>query len=151
MPCLVKVVLSSPIVFVALELSFFRKAVPPLNLFLLRWGSDVVTEALSCLLNGMHIFSSRPSLFFFFFSFLFVVIYFSFIFLQDVENSKCTESFKKQLNEVQLELLNNRQHMINTEAQVCRAFCATTTRCYFFFVQEWQLLYCGCCWAQGWK
>ncbi|CAN0021651.1 unnamed protein product, partial [Ectocarpus sp. 6 AP-2014] len=36
---------------------------------------------------------------------------------KDVENSKCTESFKKQLNEVQLELLNNRQHMINTEAQ----------------------------------
>lgn len=29
-----------------------------------------------------------------------------------------SEGYKKQLNEVQLELLNNRQHMINTEAQV---------------------------------
>ena len=37
---------------------------------------------------------------------------------QDVEHNKSTEAFKKQLNEVQLELLNNRQHMINTEAQV---------------------------------
>ncbi|CAM9654579.1 unnamed protein product, partial [Hapterophycus canaliculatus] len=36
---------------------------------------------------------------------------------KDVENSKSSEAFKKQLNEVQLELLNNRQHMINTEAQ----------------------------------
>ncbi|CAM9948748.1 unnamed protein product, partial [Choristocarpus tenellus] len=27
------------------------------------------------------------------------------------------EAYKKQLNDVQLELLNNRQHMINTEAQ----------------------------------
>lgn len=28
------------------------------------------------------------------------------------------EGYKKQLNEVQLALLNNRQHMINTEVQV---------------------------------
>ncbi|CAM9801070.1 unnamed protein product, partial [Sphacelaria rigidula] len=36
---------------------------------------------------------------------------------KDVEFSKMAEGYKKQLNEVQLELLNNRQHMINTEAQ----------------------------------
>lgn len=41
---------------------------------------------------------------------------------QDLEFNKMSEGYKKQLNEVQLELLNNRQHMINTEAQVrvCR-------------------------------
>lgn len=37
---------------------------------------------------------------------------------QDLEFNKMSEGYKKQLNEVQLELLNNRQHMINTEAQV---------------------------------
>lgn len=35
-----------------------------------------------------------------------------------MEFNKMSEGYKKQLNEVQLELLNNRQHMINTEAQV---------------------------------
>ncbi|KAG5185112.1 hypothetical protein JKP88DRAFT_354299 [Tribonema minus] len=36
---------------------------------------------------------------------------------KDAEYHKATENHKKALNDVQLELLNNRQHMINTEAQ----------------------------------
>ncbi|CAM9408908.1 unnamed protein product, partial [Discosporangium mesarthrocarpum] len=36
---------------------------------------------------------------------------------KDGEYHKMAEGFKKQLNDVQLELLNNRQHIINTESQ----------------------------------
>ncbi|CAM9119955.1 unnamed protein product [Chrysoparadoxa australica] len=36
---------------------------------------------------------------------------------KDAEYSKMVEGYKKQLNDVQLELLNNRQHTLNTEAQ----------------------------------
>ncbi|KAG5175462.1 hypothetical protein JKP88DRAFT_265792 [Tribonema minus] len=36
---------------------------------------------------------------------------------KDAEHHKAAEMFKKSLNDSQLELLNNRQHMINTEAQ----------------------------------
>lgn len=43
---------------------------------------------------------------------------------QDLEFNKMSEGYKKQLNEVQLELLNNRQHMINTEAQVREPYSA---------------------------
>lgn len=59
---------------------------------------------------------------------------------QDTEFNKMSEGYKKQLNEVQLELLNNRQHMINTEAQVKYLFMAVAKKGIIYFPKE--ILYC---------